>query len=145
MGLLRPSLLIHTRLPLPRSLPLQTTSLSSAITSRISRITHPFSTTLASSQPKTDTDKKSALLDREAVNTESNEYSKCGSDASAAREDDPAFRPGKTDPESELASSKKAAADGMEDGGNPLDVSPANHEISQPRDSTEGGRNRKGG
>ena len=72
-------------------------------------------------------------MDREAVNTESNEYSKTGSDDSAASQKDPAFQPGKTDPESQRASSRPG------DGRDPLNVSPANKEISQPRDQQEGG------
>ncbi len=98
----------------------------------------PFSITAhRSARNANDKEEKSALLDREAVNTESNEYSKSGSDAGAASQQDPAFEPGKTDPDSELASSKPGS-----DGRDPLDVSPANTEISKPRDEKEGGPER---
>lgn len=73
-------------------------------------------------------DKKDSMLDREKMNTESNEYSKSGSDAAAATEDQAAFDPDKTSPESQKNSE-----------GKPLEVSPGNHDVSQARDTEEGG------
>ena len=72
------------------------------------------------------------MLDREKMNTESTEYSKSGSDAAAATEDDAAFDPDKTSPEAEKNS-------GGSSSNNPLEVSPGNQDVSQARDSTEGG------
>lgn len=100
-------------------------------------LTRPFATTLPlhnSNSNKNDQNKKSALLDRSAVNTEPNEYSKSDSDAGAASQEDPAFQAGKTDPQSELESSEPG-----EQGLDPLNISPANTEISQPRGREEGG------
>jgi hypothetical protein len=124
MRILRTSLLLHSRLPLPHShlRPSQATLLNPSA---------PFSTT-PSPLNANDREKKSSLLDREAVNTESNEYSKSGSDSGAAH-DDPAFETGRTDPESELRDSKPG-----ENGRDPLDVSPANKDVSEPRDEKEG-------
>ncbi|KAL9619747.1 MAG: hypothetical protein Q9160_005678 [Pyrenula sp. 1 TL-2023] len=71
--------------------------------------------------------------DRNSINTDATEYSKSGTDDSAASQSDPAFNPSKTDPEDQLS----AAGQGVES--NPLDVSPANKDISNPRDQREGG------
>lgn len=81
-----------------------------------------------------DQDKKSSLMDRGAVNTESNEYSQTASDGVAAEKEDPAFEPGNNDPKSEMATSQHGAPDGT----GPLNVSPANRELSKPRDEQEG-------
>lgn len=116
----RPSLPHHDHQPL-------TPLLSSFHQSR------PFSTP-SPSRKSTDSDTKSSLLDREAINTESNEYSKTGSDDGAASQEDPAFNPAKTDPEEELGSIGPG-----KDGLDPLEVSPANPDVSQPMDEKEGG------
>ncbi|KAI9764197.1 MAG: hypothetical protein M1835_007612 [Candelina submexicana] len=113
--------------------------------------------TTAVSWPRKDSQHK------DSINTEATEYSKSGTDDQAAREQDAAFDPQKTSPETEketagensrvkqeprranyhfIPSTKSsglrilltAPADS-----NPLDVSPANPEVSKPRSSTEGG------
>ncbi|KKY14040.1 hypothetical protein UCRPC4_g06867 [Phaeomoniella chlamydospora] len=99
-------------------------------------------TTIASRQfrtvlPRQD-DKKSTLMDREKMNTESNEYSKTGSDAKAAQEGEAAFDPSTTSPEAEKDSSSSTAPD-SESQGDPLEMSPGNAKASQPRDEQEGG------
>ncbi|KAL8743517.1 MAG: hypothetical protein Q9190_004146 [Brigantiaea leucoxantha] len=75
--------------------------------------------------------------DRESINTEPSEYSKSGTDnASAEKTADAAFDPSITDP------GKQKDKASHESGGpseNPLEVSPANKEISEPREGTEGG------
>lgn len=72
-------------------------------------------------------------MDRDSINTESNEYAKTGSDDRAAGQEDPAFQPGNNDPDSELKTSEPG------DGGDPLNVSPANRGVSQPKMETERG------
>jgi hypothetical protein len=69
---------------------------------------------------------------REDMNTESAEYSQSGSDPGAAMEED-AFDPSKTKPEDEKAS-----------GGQNLEVSPGNSEVSKQRDMQEGGAEESG-
>ncbi|ERF76531.1 hypothetical protein EPUS_09012 [Endocarpon pusillum Z07020] len=101
-------------------------------TPRSSRQHRNFTTSASILNPN-DADKKSSLMDRDSINTESNEYSKTGSDDSAAGHEDPAFQPGNNDPESQLEDS------GPGDGRDPLKVSPANHEVSQPKMDTERG------
>ncbi|KAI4200459.1 MAG: hypothetical protein LQ350_003907 [Teloschistes chrysophthalmus] len=73
--------------------------------------------------------------DKDSINTEATEYSKSGTDDASARQDDTAFDPSTTDPHSqkEKVGEKTGSSD------NPLEVSPANHEISKPRHSQEGG------
>jgi len=73
--------------------------------------------------------------DRESINTEATENTKSGTDDSAARQEEAAFDPNKTDPESE----KGAAGVGNEQSGNPLEVSGANPDVSKERNQTEGG------
>ncbi|SLM34063.1 hypothetical protein LPUS_02737 [Lasallia pustulata] len=58
--------------------------------------------------------------DKDSIQAEATEYSKSGTDDDAARQEEAAFDPEKTSPEDE----KDTAGDG--DGGNPLEVSPAN-------------------
>ncbi len=77
--------------------------------------------------------------DKDSINTEATEYSKSGSDDQSARNQDAAFDPDVTSPEGE----KDAAGKGK--GGNPLDVSPANREVSKPRGEQEGGAESSGG
>ncbi|KAF2224502.1 hypothetical protein BDZ85DRAFT_281088 [Elsinoe ampelina] len=71
---------------------------------------------------------------KDDLKPEGNEYSKSASDAEAAQIDDAAFSRDKTTPEEQLD-----AAESERGTGNPLNASPANHEISQPRKGTEGG------
>jgi len=73
--------------------------------------------------------------DKDSINTESTEYSKSGSDAAAAGVEEAAFDPKKTSPEDEKKTADKESGDDP----NPLDVSPANADVSKPRGSTEGG------
>jgi len=65
--------------------------------------------------------------DKDSINTESNEYSKSGGDKASANQEDAAFNPDKTEPEQQ----HDTAGKGIE--GNPLDVSPANQEVSKPK------------
>ncbi|KAF8864827.1 hypothetical protein BDZ45DRAFT_494450 [Acephala macrosclerotiorum] len=86
----------------------------------------PFSRTSLASFPRKGSE------DKDSINTEATEYSKSGTDDTSARQEQAAFDPNTTDPQKE----KKVA--GEEEGsGNPLDVSPANPEVSKPRE-TEG-------
>lgn len=75
--------------------------------------------------------------DKDSLKPRSNEYSKSGSDDSAAASD-AAFNPNKTSPE---AAERTAEAEGKEDSGesDPLNVSPGNPEVSKPRPDQEGG------
>jgi len=79
--------------------------------------------------------------DRNSINTEATEYSKSGTDDAAAKQDDAAYDPNVTDPGKE----KDVAGAGNEKSGNPLNVSPANQEVSKPRSGTEGGAERAAG
>ncbi|KAK8195859.1 hypothetical protein M8818_007010 [Zalaria obscura] len=72
---------------------------------------------------------------KDDLKPESNEYSKSGSDDAAAATEDTAFNPNKTSPEEE----HDAAGEESKKASNPLDVSPANHDVSQPRGGQEGG------
>ncbi|KAL8674582.1 MAG: hypothetical protein Q9168_001025 [Polycauliona sp. 1 TL-2023] len=73
--------------------------------------------------------------DKDSINTEATEYSKSGTDDASARQEDTAFDPNVTDPgqQKDKVGNETGASD------NPLEVSPANHEISQPRHEREGG------
>ncbi|KAL8716984.1 MAG: hypothetical protein Q9225_005734 [Loekoesia sp. 1 TL-2023] len=73
--------------------------------------------------------------DKDSINTEATEYSKSGTDDESARHEDTAFDPGVTDPGHQK--DKVGEKTGVSD--NPLEVSPANHEVSRPRSETEGG------
>ncbi|KAI9847996.1 MAG: hypothetical protein M1838_000668 [Thelocarpon superellum] len=73
--------------------------------------------------------------DKDSINTEATEYSKSSTDDQAAREGDAAFDPNRTDPQEEL----EKAGEGHGSDGNPLEVSPANPDVSKPREGTEGG------
>lgn len=76
---------------------------------------------------------------KDSIDTTATEYSKSGSDDAAAREESAAFDPSITSPESEKSEAGKGGD------GNPLDVSPANQEVSQPRGEQEGGAERSPG
>ncbi|KAI9666039.1 MAG: hypothetical protein M1821_003974 [Bathelium mastoideum] len=73
---------------------------------------------------------------------ESNEYSKSGSDAQSAQVEKAAFDPSKTSPEEQHDVAGQEAGPvrtKTSDQNNPLNVSPANPSVSQPRGNTEGG------
>lgn len=72
--------------------------------------------------------------DQDSINTEATEYSKSGTDDQAARQEQAAFDPSTTDP----AKEKSKAGEGNEKTSNPLDVSPANTDISKQRPLQEG-------
>ncbi|KAL8754021.1 MAG: hypothetical protein Q9199_004635 [Rusavskia elegans] len=72
---------------------------------------------------------------KDSINTEATEYSKSGTDDASARQEDTAFDPSVTDPGAQK--DKVGDKTGVSD--NPLEVSPANNEISQPRNQQEGG------
>ncbi|KAI7216151.1 hypothetical protein KC333_g5015 [Hortaea werneckii] len=83
---------------------------------------------------------------KDDLKPEPNEMSKSGSDDQAAAVEDAAFNPKKTSPEDEYntagGESEKHGVSGASQKkkmNNPLDVSPANHEVSKPRSGTEGG------
>ncbi|KAF4549763.1 Hypothetical protein D9617_20g028190 [Elsinoe fawcettii] len=71
---------------------------------------------------------------KDDLKPEGNEYSKSASDDEASRIQETAFSRDKTRPEEQLQSGEAERGTG-----NPLDASPANHDISQPRKGTEGG------
>ncbi|KAI5212018.1 hypothetical protein E4T42_02591 [Aureobasidium subglaciale] len=73
--------------------------------------------------------------DKDSLKPEPYEYSKSGSDDQAARVEDTAFNPNKTTPEEQHDSAGRESGDAT----NPLNVSPANQEVSKPRSPTEGG------
>ncbi|PVH84183.1 hypothetical protein DL98DRAFT_512589 [Cadophora sp. DSE1049] len=89
----------------------------------------PFSQSTIRAYPRKDSQ------DKDSINTEATEYTKSGTDDGAAAQEEAAFDPKTTDPQKE----KNIAGEGNEDSGNPLDVSPANPEVSKQRDQTEGG------
>ncbi|KAL8652752.1 MAG: hypothetical protein Q9210_002504 [Variospora velana] len=73
--------------------------------------------------------------DKDSINPEATEYSKSGTDDASARHEDTAFDPNTTGPgeQKDKVGQKTGASD------NPLEVSPANHDVSQGRSETEGG------
>jgi hypothetical protein len=71
-------------------------------------------------------------MDKDSIKTTSNEYSKSGSDDDAAHSG-AAFDASNTSPEGENKAAEK------EGGGNSLDVSPSNPEVSKGRGAQEGG------
>lgn len=92
--------------------------------------------------------KKSAMKDREKINTDADEYSQSGTDDATARNEQAAFDPNITDPQE----AKKKAGEGNEV--NPLEASPANPDLSRgtaeeqggaKKKMSEGGGGRKGG
>ncbi|CAK4032354.1 Hypothetical predicted protein [Lecanosticta acicola] len=75
--------------------------------------------------------------DKDSINPESNEYSKSGGDGAAAQATEKAaFDPKQTSPEEEEQMASREAGG---ESNNPLNVSPANTAISQPRGQQEGG------
>jgi len=95
---------------------------------------------------RTFTTTPSALLprkgsqDRESIDTEPTEYSKSGTDSESAAQEEAAFDPNNTKPETE----KDVAGQGQGKAGNPLEVSPANPEVSKQKGETEGGAENSG-
>lgn len=92
--------------------------------------------------------KKSAIKDREKINTDADEYSQSGTDDATARNEQAAFDPNITDPQE----AKEKAGEGNEV--NPLEASPANPDLSRgtaeeqggaKKKMSEGGGGRKGG
>jgi len=78
--------------------------------------------------------------DKDSINTNRTEYTKSGTDDEMAGNQEAAFDPSITSPESE----KNKASEGND--GNPLDVSPANPEVSkQFGREKEGGAENSGG
>lgn len=71
------------------------------------------------------------------MNTEANEYSKSGTDATASKNTDAAFEKGNADPEDAKAKAGEGNAV------NPLDASPANPELSKGTSETEPGLDKK--
>ncbi|MCJ1291279.1 hypothetical protein MMC34_002822 [Xylographa carneopallida] len=90
---------------------------------------HPFSTAPRILYPRVDSQHK------DSMNTEAQEYAKSGTDVDAANQNSAAFDPSKTDPMEQ----KEEAGKGKGDGSNPLEVSPANPEVSKQRPEQEGG------
>ncbi|KAF2765897.1 hypothetical protein EJ03DRAFT_279187 [Teratosphaeria nubilosa] len=75
-------------------------------------------------------------MGKDDLKPEPNEYSKSASDDQAARVDKTAFDPNQTSPESQEASAGQEGAD--EGFNNPLNASPANHELSHVNDPKKG-------
>ncbi|CAG8983928.1 hypothetical protein HYALB_00006895 [Hymenoscyphus albidus] len=76
--------------------------------------------------------------DRESMNTDSDEYTKSGTDDLSAKQEEAAFDPKATKPETERKIAGESKGDKKDEGkGNPLDVSPANREVSQQRGEQE--------
>ncbi|KAF2148749.1 hypothetical protein K461DRAFT_282216 [Myriangium duriaei CBS 260.36] len=98
----------------PRSIRLRLSPLSSRLTARPLSISTPLCA-------------RKDAQDKDSIKVEPNEYSKSGSDPSAAQSGE-AFDSSKTRPE------EHSTKDSDE-----LNVSPANHKVSQPRGGTEGG------
>ncbi|TVY31036.1 hypothetical protein LHYA1_G000206 [Lachnellula hyalina] len=97
-----------------------------------------FSQHRSSQYPRKDSQNK------DSIDTEATEYTKSGTDDQTAANEDAAFNPDITSPEAE----KKAAGKGNEGktNGNPLEVSPANRDISHQTDGQHAGaENSRGG
>lgn len=74
------------------------------------------------------------------MNTDSDEYTKSGTDDISAKQEEAAFDPKATKPETErkiAGEDGKGNKAGKEGKGNPLDVSPANKDVSQQRGEQE--------
>ncbi|APA15695.1 predicted protein [Sclerotinia sclerotiorum 1980 UF-70] len=97
----------------------------------------PITTTPSPQFPRKDSQQK------DSINTEATEYSKSGTDDAAAREQSAAFDPNITNPESEKNQAGKGEK--KEGYGNPLEVSPANRDVSGQTDEMGGGPERSKG
>ncbi|KAL1589592.1 hypothetical protein WHR41_01569 [Cladosporium halotolerans] len=110
---------------------------------RILTTTRPFALptpALRASRPFTQATPTLARKDtqhKDDLKPEPNEYSKSGSDDAAAAVENAAFDPKQTSPEEEMSTADKES--GGEAQTSPLDVSPANHDVSQPKQRNEGG------
>lgn len=116
------------------------TSLTSLRPHRPSVSLRPFSTSHTILKSGTDTNpdpQRDAQKDREKISPDANEYSKSGTDTSAAAQDEAAYNDNISDPQE----AKKEAGKGNEV--NPLDASPANPDISSPTSEEEGGVKKK--
>jgi hypothetical protein len=102
---------------------------------RTNRI-RPFSFSSVRSEAQ---EQKEAQLDREKMNTETNEGSKTGTDASSASQDEAAYNPNITQPQS----AKEEAGKGNKH--NPLDASGANPELGRPTEEEASGAGKKTG
>ena len=78
-------------------------------------------------------------MDRSKINTESNEGTKTGTDASSAKQDKAAYNPNITDPQK----AKDEAGKGNDH--NPLDASGANPELGRPTEEVDSGAGTKTG
>ncbi|KAK4693070.1 hypothetical protein P7C71_g4252, partial [Lecanoromycetidae sp. Uapishka_2] len=76
--------------------------------------------------------------DKDSINTEATEYSKSSTDDEGARQEDAAFNPDITDPQQQKDKAGEGTG-GDTDTNNPLEVSPANPEVSKQRGESEGG------
>ncbi|KAL9129555.1 MAG: hypothetical protein Q9217_002011 [Psora testacea] len=86
--------------------------------------------------------------DKDSINAEATEYSKSATDDQGARQDDPAFNPEVTDPQEEkdVAEDTRGVSEpSSSDSNNPLDVSPANPDVSKPRGDSKGGAQNSSG
>ncbi|RVX69902.1 hypothetical protein B0A52_05737 [Exophiala mesophila] len=81
--------------------------------------------------------KKSAIKNREEINTDADEYSQSGTDDATARNEEAAFDPNITDPHE----AKEKAGEG--NAVNPLEASPANPDLSRGTAEEEGGAKKK--
>ncbi|RDL37168.1 uncharacterized protein BP5553_04601 [Venustampulla echinocandica] len=90
----------------------------------------PFSTSSVSQAKKGE--------DINEINTSKTEYTRSGTDDQAARQKEAAFSPDTTSPGEE----RELAGKGTGQHGNPLDVSPANRDVSKTRVPDEGGPER---
>lgn len=82
---------------------------------------------------------RDAQEDREKMDTQSNEYSKSGTDVASAGQEEAAFDPkSSNDPDD----AREKAGEGNEV--NPLDASPANQELSSGTSEVSGGAAKKG-
>ncbi|GAB7363472.1 hypothetical protein MBLNU230_g3744t1 [Neophaeotheca triangularis] len=99
---------------------------------RLPLTARPFSQSTLRSYPRKDSQ------DKDSINTEATEYSKSGTDdQSASATENTAFDPKTTSPEAEHRQANREV--GGDESANPLNVSPANQEVSKPRGQQEGG------
>lgn len=114
----------RTLLRLPSTIHISSTSRSNHLLRP-----RPFATSLAfndrSSEGGDRNPQRNAQQNRNKMNTDANEYAKSGTDDTAAKNEEAAFNPNITSPEM----ARQKAGEGNEE--NPLDVSPANPEVSQ--------------
>jgi hypothetical protein len=101
--------------------------------------THAFHpTTLKPLSTSTPLSARKGAEDKDSLQPRRSEYSQTGGDDAAAENSDAAFNPNKTRPEEEVDTAGTNKKDNPH-GGNPLDVSPGNTDVSKP----SSGENRK--